>query len=287
MFGIPARFRERWTGRVVGVEVDESWEVVNVFISAGLIKPRIIKLPMESAEWEGSHVAFPEITSGQALRREVPPVAAPARPLTGETPVALPDARLAGLIVEHASGRVQEILFSRAGSLYRLGSGQIIFQGSEIRIAAQTDTLIPYKTPRELIDTAREALARRRELTGEERRGIAVSVVDDEVLLSGNVLTPRSRTIVTQAVAAAVAPTPVRESLSDDLSLELAVSRALVRAGRAEGVHPRSRLGVITLYGHAHSDAAAAEAARAATPVTGVRSVQSRIDVRPRPAVPA
>jgi osmotically-inducible protein OsmY len=140
---------------------------------------------------------------------------------------------------------------------------------------------LPYRSDAELLGLARGALARAPRLTAEERLTLAVTASGDSVRLSGNVLTSHSRETVVQAATQALMPTPVRTEITDDLSLEFRVSRALFQAGvtRSAMVHPRSRLGHLTLYGLAASASAAAEAQRIAAQVPGVRSVQSRLDI--------
>ena len=36
--GSPAKFRERWQGRVSAIEVDEAWEVLNVVVTRGILR---------------------------------------------------------------------------------------------------------------------------------------------------------------------------------------------------------------------------------------------------------
>jgi osmotically-inducible protein OsmY len=277
----PVQFSDRWSGKITGLEVDESWEIINLFVTAGLFRARTVKLPMTSATWDAEHVAFPEVTASQAFNRELPPVAAPARPVNAETAVSLPETQLAGGIVERVSNRAVEVLFTRPAGMFRLPADEVSFQGTDIRITAQTDTLMPYRSDNELLRLAREGLARAQRLTSEERRAITIVTSDKEVTLAGNVLTAHSREFAVQAVTVAVAPAPVRDVIADDLGLEFEVGRALQRTGVSRGatVHPRARLGNVTLYGFATTAAAATEAERVASLVPGVRSVESRVEV--------
>jgi hypothetical protein len=271
---------------VTGIEVDENWEVVNVLVSTGIFKPKTVKLPMTTAAWDSEHLAFAEVRSTQAFNREVPPVAVAARVLTADVRVSIPEARPAGAITDQASRKVAELIFAKPGGMFRLATGQLIFQGNEIHIAAQTDTLTAYLKDRELLGAAREALASVQELTASERRAIELSAGADMLEVSGNVLTSRSRAAALQAVAHAVAPTAVKDAIVDDLSLEFAVSRSLLQSGIARNaiIHPRARLGEITLYGHTDSPTAAEEAVRVASRVPGVRSVINRLDIPRRQA---
>jgi hypothetical protein len=262
------------------MEVDEAWEVLNLSVTSGYFKPATVRLPLVGAAWDEDHVVYDEVTSGAAFKRQVPPVAAASRPVNARTAVWIPGARLAGAVVDVSSRRASELLFSRRGGMFRLSTGQIAFQGMEMRMTAQTDTLVPYRSEGELLAAAREALAATRQLTGEERLAVTMAVNEHRLEMSGNVLTPRSRQTLVQAVAHAVSPMPLSESITDDLTLESTVARALQRSGiaRSASLHPRSRLGVVTLYGSA-SLGAAAEAERVTTRVPGVRQVDNRIEI--------
>jgi osmotically-inducible protein OsmY len=265
---------------VTALEVDEAWELLNVAVSAGLLRPATVKLPVASATWDEDHVSFAGVTSAEAWRRELPPVAAPGRTLNAATSVSLPDARLAGAIVETTSLKISELLFKRPWGTFRLDVGRLSFQGGDIRISAQTDTLLPYWNDRELLRVARDALGRAR-LTDEELLALVVSASDGNVRLSGNVRTPQAREAAVQAVTLALAPVGVIAAITDDLGLESTLSQALFRSGAARGaaVHPRSRLGHVTLYGWVRSAAVAAEAERVVLAVPAVRSVRSGLEL--------
>jgi osmotically-inducible protein OsmY len=84
----------------------------------------------------------------------------------------------------------------------------------------------------------------------------------------------------------------VRLEIVDDIDLELAIGRALERAGpqhRAE-VYPRSTLGEVTLFGHAPSAAVVDQITRVVAQVPGVLSVSSRMvadtQAMPSPGTP-
>src|SRR5437899_8012075 len=99
--GCPVRFQERWSGRLAGLEVTEDWEVLNVTIERGLVRKSNVRLPLSAAtSWSAEYLAFDGTSSEAAFAREVPPVAAPARPISAETPVAMTGVRLAGVIIE-------------------------------------------------------------------------------------------------------------------------------------------------------------------------------------------
>src|SRR3990172_5482851 len=108
--GCPVRFRDRWQGRLVWFEVDESWLVLNVVVSRGIFRATEVKLPFSTATaWEDGVLSL-DCTSDEAFGREVAPVAAPAMPLSARTPVSAADVRLAGALVERASRRVSRLV---------------------------------------------------------------------------------------------------------------------------------------------------------------------------------
>src|SRR3989304_399938 len=93
--GCPVRFRDRWQGRLAAFEIDEDWLVLNVVISRGLLRPVEVRLPFSIADaWDEAALSL-DCTSDQAFGRELPPVAAPAMPLSAHTPVSPAAARLA------------------------------------------------------------------------------------------------------------------------------------------------------------------------------------------------
>src|SRR3972149_812979 len=94
--GCPVRFRDRWQGRLVAFEIDEGWLVLNVVVSRGLFRPVEVRLPFSiAAAWDDGALSL-DCTSDQAFGREVPPLAAPAMPISARTPVSAAEARLAG-----------------------------------------------------------------------------------------------------------------------------------------------------------------------------------------------
>src|SRR3990170_337886 len=102
--GCPVRFRDRWQGCLLWFGVDESWLVLNIVVARGLFRPTEVKLPFSiAAAWDDGSLSL-DCTSDQAFGREVPPVAAPAMPLSARTPVSAGD-RLAGALVSRDSRR--------------------------------------------------------------------------------------------------------------------------------------------------------------------------------------
>src|SRR3990170_4552406 len=141
--GCPVRFRDRWQGRLVAFEIDEGWLVLNVVVSRGLFRPVEVRLPFSIADaWDDGALSL-DCTSDQAFGRELPPVAAPAMPLSARTPVAAADVRLAGALVERESRRVSRLLLA-AGLLTRdtriVDVTGVALEGGVVHLAAQLDT---------------------------------------------------------------------------------------------------------------------------------------------------
>src|SRR3990172_6692546 len=138
--GCPVRFRDRWQGRLAAFEIDEGWRVLNVVVSRGLFRPVEVRLPFSIATaWDDSALSL-DCTSDQAFGRELPPVAAPALPLSARTPVSAAEVRLAGALVERESRRVSRLLLT-AGLLTRdtraVDVREVTLVGGRVRLAAQ------------------------------------------------------------------------------------------------------------------------------------------------------
>ena len=282
-FGCPVRFQDRWSGRLAGMDVDETWEVLNVSVRRGLLGKTTVKLPLNAATgWSRDYLAFNGASSDAAFSRELPPVAAPARPISAETPVAMPGARLAGGLVERGSRRATALLIRRKGELYQVPADEAAFMGKELHPGVQVQNLIRYRTDEQLAERANGAIAASRELAYDSRRALEVEVVNGAVRLRGNVRTKQAKDSLHAAVASAVAGAAFVDETVDDARLELDIGAALDGAGltHTAEVYARSTLGRLTLYGSAPSLATAGEAARIVARVPGVREVENRIQVR-------
>src|SRR3972149_3318430 len=95
--GCPVRFRDRWQGRLAAFEIDEDWLVLNIPVSPGLFRPGGGRLPfpIPAAPRDGAALARAS-RRDQASGRELPPVAAPAMPISARPPVSAAEARLVG-----------------------------------------------------------------------------------------------------------------------------------------------------------------------------------------------
>jgi osmotically-inducible protein OsmY len=287
--GAPVQFRDRWQGKVAAIEVDEEWEVLNLVVKRGVLRwSTSVKLPFSaSPQWSDDRVAF-ECTSRQAFAREIPPIAAPARPLSPKTPVSLPGARLAGLLVEPGRRLATDIIIRRGRAKNQAPVGDVSFQGKALHIATHGENLRLYLTDDELENQAREALAATRELTGEERRTARVEASGGVVMVRGNVLTKNTKRALERAMSRLAGAATIRMEVVDDLELELAIGQALERTGltHATRVYARSSLGDVTLYGEAPSPQVADDIVRAVSRLPGVRSVRTLLQVRQRQTVP-
>jgi len=281
--GTAVQFRDRWQGRLAAVEVDEAWEVLNLVIRRGLFRwSTSVKLPFSAARaWSDERVTF-DCTSRQAFSREVPPVAALARPLSADTPISLPGARLSGLLVEPTTRRVREVIISRGGNRRnRVPVSEVSFEGKVTRIAAQAENLGLYLADEELSLRVRHVLGLDGVLTGEERSSVRADVSSGVVTLKGNVRTRQTRERIAELAARVEGATALSNQVVDDIELELEIGQALSRSGLQGGadVYARSTLGEVTLFGSAPSVAEVDDIVRVVSRVPGVRSVRSRIEV--------
>lgn len=279
--GAPVRFQDRWAGKVTAMEISEEWDVYNVAIRHGFLKPVTVRLPLEAAtEWDDEHVAFDQTTSKAAFGREVPPIAAPSRPLSQETPIA-GGGMLEGVLVSPATRRATEVLIEREGRVYRVPVEGVTFDGKTMHPGVQPDAMIPYYTEDEMRERVRRALASATEISFSELQHIEVEAVGRRVGLAGNVRSKNSREAARRAVSAALGVPVDADRLVDDLELETEIGLALDRSGlmRAGEIYPRSTLGVVVLRGRVRTQGAMEDAARVVSRVPGVRTVINRIEV--------
>jgi len=285
----PVQFRDRWQGGVVGIEVDEQWGVLNLIVRSGVLRwSTSIKLPFSASPvWSDDGVAF-DCTSRQAFAREVPPVAAPVRLISADTPVALPGARPAGLLVDPGRRVATDvILHGGRGRMNRVSTENVLFEGKVLRIATGGATLSTYLTDAELLDRMREILAFEQGLSDEERQTVNAAASGSVVTVNGNVRTKRTREWIQALVDELGEAAEIHIDVVDDIELELAIGHAIERAGLrlTTGVNARSVLGEVTLFGYAPGAGAAEEIVRVASHVPGVRHVTSRIEAGERAAV--
>jgi osmotically-inducible protein OsmY len=279
----PVRFKDRWQGRLTVFEVDDDWSVINLVVSRGIFRRTDVKLPFASAMDWNDDVSL-DCTSYEAFGRRIPPVAAPPRPFSPETPLSAGDARLAGAMVERASRRVSHLLFSRKRrpSDQRLVPVQdVSLEGGVIMLPAQWHALSVYRRDSELAEAARNALVAHRYLTADDRRALKVEVIDAVAHVSGNVRTPRTAILVRETVASVPGIADVRSAVVDDRQLEFEIGRALDAAGlfRHGRIYVRATRGEVTLDGFVPAEAVISDVLRVVSSPAGVRSIEHRIVV--------
>lgn len=284
LLGCPVRFRDRWDGRLVAFQVDEHWLVLNVVVQRGLLRRRQVRLPFSAAiEWNDELLAF-DCTSDEAFARAIPPVAAPATPLSACTTLSAADARLAGALVEPSSRQVGHLLLARgllAADRRLAPVPEVALEGGVLKLTAQADTLPLYRPDPDLLQAARGAIAAHPYLTADDRRALEVDAVDGVVYLSGNVRTAQAAAYALEAASSVAGAPAVRTSIVNDRQLEVDVARALGAAGlyRLGRLYVRAALGEVIVGGFVSDQTAIAEVERVAARVPGVRSVTNRIEV--------
>jgi hypothetical protein len=281
--GVPVQFLDRWQGRVVAIEVDEQWEALNLVIRRGVLRwTSSVRLPFSSSpRWSDDGVAF-DCTSAQAFGRQLPPIAAPARPLSRATPLSLAGAGLVGLLVERSHRVATDIIIRQRTTTSRVPVEDTSFEGKLLHIATHGEEPRPYIADAELEVLARDAIATSRALTGDERRAVSIDAEGGVITVRGNVLTQRARQALGPALFRFSDAAVIRLETIDDQELELAIGLALEREGftHTARVYARASLGHVTLYGEAPSQRAAEDIARAVSHVPGVRSVRSLLNIR-------
>jgi osmotically-inducible protein OsmY len=266
-------------------EVDEQWLVVNLVISRGIFRPTEVKLPFSTAsDWDDDAVSL-DCTSDEAFGRQIPPLAVPAMPLSAGTPLSAREAALLGALVERASRRASHLLISRrllASDKRMIPVADIALEGGVVRVAAQAETLPAYRRDPDLLQAVRDALAAHRYLTGDDRRGLSVEVVDGTAYLSGNVRTFQAEAYVLEAASSVPGLTAVQGDVINDRQLEIDVGLALDAAGLFRNnarIYVRAALGDVTLSGFLTAAAAVPDIVSVVEGVPGVRAVENRMEV--------
>ncbi len=283
MLGARVRFQDCWAGKVTSIEITGDWEVYNVTVQRGFLKAVTVRLPLEAATGsDDGLLAFDETTSTAAFGRELPPIAAPSRPVSRETPLAI-GGRLAGVLLDPATRRAHEVLIEREGRTYRVPAAGVTFNGKTMHPGVQPDALVPYYGDEELRVRVRHALGSAGEISSAELQQINATAAGAEILLTGNVRTKHSRESARRAASGALGMHVNADALADDIELETEIGLALECSGlaRTAEVYARSTLGQVALRGRAPSKSAADEAVRVVARVAGVRGVINKIEVGP------
>jgi osmotically-inducible protein OsmY len=277
-------FDDRWQGRVSSLEVDESWGVLNIGVSSGFLFARSsVRLPFSAvSNWSDDSVRI-AANSFQAFTRQIPPVAAPARPLDDSTPISHPGTKVAGLVVRHSDRRVIEVLVSRGiGGLFRVPVKDVSFSGKTLTIGVESALLVAYRPDAEIHERVHETIAEDAHITPDDKRSVHADVEDGIVTLRGNVRVNTTRDYIAALATDMPGVVEVRDEITDDFQLEAVIGQALDTSGiqREAQVYVRSNLGDVALFGYVPSQRMAEDVTRTVVRVPGVRNVTSHLQVR-------
>lgn len=291
LLGSAVRFSDGERAKLVAFEIDDSLEVLNIVVSRGFLRwTESVKLPFTAApRWSESLLEL-SCTSAEAFAREVPPVAAPARPISKETPVALSDSSLLGAMINGPTRRVTALIVRVGSSRLRVPASDVSFEGKVMHVTAPPESLSEHRSDSEIAREAWRRLSRDKQIAPDEIQSIEVDSTGGSVVLKGNVRRKQTRERAAALVSAVPGITHLENRIADDLRIETDVGWALERAGvqRAASVYGRSSLGEIVLFGHAPSRQVVDDAIRVASAINGAREVTSRVQVgASRPAAVA
>ncbi len=276
-------FEDRWQGEVSALDISKGWELLNLTISSGVLFLRqSVKLPASAVESFTEGAVYVAASSAKAFAREVPPIAAPARPVSSQTPVSRSGMRFAGVILDTTDKRVTEVLVSRGLATYRAPVSKLTFDGKTLMFTAALEQLPEYHDDTEILTGIRRAITDDAGLTPDDKRSVTVDVESGVVTLGGNVRVEQTRERMDAIVRGVPGVIGVRDEIIDDFALETAIGLALDRQALSHGanVYARSSLGQVTLYGTAPSPRLAEDIIRAVAKAPGVRQVHNLLTVR-------
>jgi osmotically-inducible protein OsmY len=280
-------FEDRWQGEVSALDISEGWELLNLTISSGVLFLRqSVKLPASAVESFTEGAVYIAASSTKAFARELPPIAAPARPVSSQTPVSRSGMRFAGIILDTTDKRVTEALISRGQTTYRAPVSKLTFDGKTLMFTAALEQLPEYRADTDVLAGIRRAITEDEGLTPNDKRSVTVDVESGVVTLSGNVRVEQTRGRMDAIVRGVPGVIGVRDEIIDDFALETAIGLALDRQALSHGanVYARSNLGQVTLYGTAPSPRQAEDIIRAVAKAPGVRQVHNLLALRPTAA---
>ncbi|MEO8456186.1 MAG: BON domain-containing protein [Chloroflexota bacterium] len=285
----PVCFDDRWTGKVSALDVTENWVVLNVTVSAGaLFSQKSVKLPMTAVTSMADGAVKIAATSIKAFAREIPPVAAPARPVSAETPTSRQGMRFAGVLLNTDGNRVEEVLVSRGGKTYRVKVGDAQFEGKNLMFTADLDAMPEYDWDADILADVKRAIAEDRHLQTDEKLRVKPSVEAGVVTLSGNVWVAAAREYVESIVARVHGVISINDEIADDIGIETQIGSALLREGLAHtSVYARSKLGGVIIYGFVPTPRQSEDIQRTIVRIPGVRKVSNQLTISPAPAVRA
>lgn len=282
--GAKVRFEDRWQGRISGLDVSESWEVLNVIVSSGvLFFARSVKVPFSAVSaWEESFVDIAAV-SFHAFNRELPPVPVPTNPITSSSPVSHPGTRFAGVMMNRNTRVVTEALIAKGRRWFRVAAPEARVEGNTINLFRDFKTLPRYFADSALETRLHDAVADDAALTTDDKSSLSLGVESGVAIVGGNVRVEPTRAHVRSLAAGVPGIVSVREEAVDDISLETSIGLALDRSGlqRRAQVFARSSLGRVTLYGSAATRQLEDDVVREVSRVPGVRQVDSLLAPSP------
>jgi osmotically-inducible protein OsmY len=282
LLGSGVAFSDGERAKLAAFEVDDSLEILNIVVSRGFLRwAESVRLPFTVAvRWSKTGIEA-SCTSVEAFAREVPPVAAPVRPVSHETPVAVPGAHVLGALVNGPTKRVTALIVQSGSRRLSVPAAEVSFEGKLMHVTTAPETLQEYRFDEEITRDAWHRLRGDRGIAPSEIRLMDVESAGGTVTLTGNVRRKQTRERAGALVSHVPGVARLHNKIADDLQLESDLGWALERAGvrRTASIHPRSSLGDVVLYGHAPSRQIVEDAIRAASGVNGVRTVTSRVDV--------
>lgn len=283
--GSRVRFEDRWQGRVSGLEVDEDWNVFNISVSSGfLFAGSSVRLPFTSVtSWSDESVLI-AANSFQAFGRQIPPVAAPARPLASNTPASHPGTKFAGAVVRQGDRRVLELILTRGvRGLFRVPVTEVSFTGKTMTIGIPPEQLVRYYPDAQISEELHRLLSEDASVPTEDKAHIKFDVEDGVVTVNGNVRIRQTLHYMEGLAASAPGVVSIGNKLHDDFEIEAAIGFALNAAGgsRDGKVYVRSNLGEVQIDGFVATERAADDVKRTVARVSGVHSIVNRLQVRP------
>ena len=284
IFGSKAVFTDNHSSRLVALEIDESWEVLNIAVSRGVLRwIQRVRLPFEVAgNWSETAVNL-SCTKTEAFSREILPVASPSRPISGQTPMALAGSRLTGALVSSKSRKVTSLIVTFGTKLLRVPTTDVTFEDKTLRLTVHPDALPEHRTDRDIAADVWGRLRSDNVIMPDELTGLTVDVAGGIVTINGSVRRKSTKERTESLVAEVTGIRELRSQLTDDMQLEIDIGARLHKSDveRVANVYPRSSLGDVVLFGRAPSPEVAAEAVRVASAVQGVGNVTSRLEVDP------
>jgi len=275
-------FEDRWKGKVTALDITEHWEVLNVTVASGaFFTRRSVKLPMTAVKSFAGSAVYIAATSYRAFAREVPPVAAPARPVSSDTPLSRGGLRFAGALLNVDSHyHVAEVLVSRGFTNYRVPLNQIEFQGATLRFTVAPDDLPEYHFDDDILEQIKRAIVEDKVLMPDEKLRVKSTVDAGAATLTGNVWVKSAREYLAALVSSIPGVVSVRDQVAADIDIEAAIGLALLREGLAHArVSARANLGHVIVYGVAASPRRAEDIERTIARVPGVRQVSSHLTI--------